>query len=339
MKRILLIGFWRIWKVLCRQFCEEFSSIWWFEILVFNRTYDIEQLKYLFKFDSVYWKMEVNPCREKNSLEYKKSIIRFFPFDDIKNFNLRDVVFIVNSTPSARVGNYVAELGKKNNIHVLHTRYDKDLHNVVYWVNDKINWREQQNITSSICDVSWTAAVIWSIVNNLDIRFMNFLSVHPALAYQNILDKAIDQENTHWWKGQHNLSRSFFNNIIPKSTSAGLALENIFTEIKGKICSYSIRIPSLSVTMADIMIELGSNVNQAIVEKIFRDLECSNNSVFLEYEQTTSLDFVWTKYLSIIYMDSLQVSENHVRFCLFYDNEWWYVNNVIRLFSSYFLNT
>ncbi len=334
-KKILVVGFGRVWKLLCRQLIDTFESIHTsrLELIILNRTNDLSQLKYLFKYDSVYWKIDIDISGDSDTIYYKNSSVRFINSPNLEEaFLHQNIDLAINSTPSKKIAEELWELWKKYSITIFHTNHKKWLKNLVYGVNDNIDWSIKQNVTCTICDVSWTAGVIQRIAEEFKINFLSFMSIHPALAYQNILDKTLDQESAHWWVGQHNLSRSFFNNIIPKNTTAWKALEDVVgISLENKILSYSIRIPTTSVTMADIVMETKNDINKSEVIEALVRLQNENDSIFLEYDQITSLDIIRTQYLSVVYMDSLQVLNKHIKMTIFYDNEWWYITNVVRL--------
>ncbi len=139
-------------------------------------------------------------------------------------------------------------------------------------------------------------------------------TVHAATNNQNILDSPPGA-------GSKDLrrNRSVFNNIIPTSTGAAIALEDILPEIKRVgFMADSIRVPTSTVSLISLNItfrtELGSNgdpiINRGFINDIYRKAAAGAQKGLLVYSdnQNVSTDLMGREAAIVI-----EGHENHTR--------------------------
>ena len=154
------------------------------------------------------------------------------------------------------------------------------------------------------------------------IQEASFITVHSATSSQSVTDAAHDNKRT---------NRSIFNNIIPHTTGASKCVTKIIPSMDGKISGTSVRVPVSIVSMIDVNLRFSEKIT---VSKFFEVLENFRNPdiVDINYDNCVSSDFVTTTRPTIIdYQNCLQIGEDSIKFTLWYDNEWSYCAQMIRM--------
>ena len=162
-----------------------------------------------------------------------------------------------------------------------------------------------------------------------EILWCNFITIHSATASQKIADKANMEKRTH---------RSLFN-IIPYKTGASKCIDKLIPELKNKVFGTCVRVPTQNVSMIDLNIffENPININDLIVDilkHLIHNKEL-NEVIQISYDKLVSSDFIGEKAPCIIdYHACKQLTENSIKITLWYDNEWSYSAQIIRLLKS-----
>ena len=177
-------------------------------------------------------------------------------------------------------------------------------------------------ISTASCTTNCIAPVLNASLDfSGGIKEANFITIHSATASQSVVDTAHDKTRT---------NRSIFNNIIPHTTGASKCLGKIIPEISGKIRGTSVRVPVSNVSMVDLNITF----NEKTTKKDFFKMidEVSDEIMIVNEEELVSSDFIGYECPCVIdYNSTYQVSENTLKITLWYDNEWSYAAQMIRM--------
>jgi glyceraldehyde 3-phosphate dehydrogenase len=147
----------------------------------------------------------------------------------------------------------------------------------------------------------------------------SFITIHSATSSQSVVDTSHDKKRT---------NRSIFNNIIPHTTGASNCIDIILSELKGKIVGTSVRVPISVVSMLDLNIRFKEDVK---LIDILSYLENKDNFL-VSKDKCVSSDFIGSECPTIIdYHHSHQINSKSIKFTLWYDNEWSYVSQMIKL--------
>ena len=155
----------------------------------------------------------------------------------------------------------------------------------------------------------------------------SFITVHSATSSQSVVDTAKDKKRT---------NRSIFNNIIPHTTGASKSIDKILPSLSGKLTGTSVRVPVSNVSMIDLNIRFKSNINK---DSFFSKLEeiSDNTIIIINKENCVSSDFIGCDAPCIIdYNSTLQISDRSLKIGIWYDNEWSYSAQMIRMCSHMF---
>ena len=116
-------------------------------------------------------------------------------------------------------------------------------------------------------------------------------------------------------------------NIIPTSTGAARAIGKMIPEIDGKLDGISIRVPTPTVSVLDLIVEINRPTTKEEVNQAFRKAAASKNYkgiLRVEDEPLVSMDFKGDTYSAIVDSDETMVNGNMVKVLGWCDNEWGY---------------
>ena len=122
--------------------------------------------------------------------------------------------------------------------------------------------------------------------------------------------------------------------IIPTTTGAAKAVSLVIPELKGKMTGLSLRVPTPTVSIVDLVAELEKPATVEEINAAFKKAADGPMKGILEYctEPLVSIDFKGNQASSIIDAPStMVVGDNMVKVLSWYDNEWGYSNRVVDL--------
>jgi glyceraldehyde 3-phosphate dehydrogenase len=122
-------------------------------------------------------------------------------------------------------------------------------------------------------------------------------------------------------------ARSAGVNIIPTTTGAAKATALVIPELKGKFDGLSLRVPTVTVSIIDLVAVLNKNTSRDEINQAFKDASNGALKGILDYtdEPLVSMDFRGDSHSAIVDGDSTMViGGNFVKVAAWYDNEWGY---------------
>ena len=193
-----------------------------------------------------------------------------------------------------------------------------------YGVNENC-YNKEKIISCASCTTNCIAPML-KFLNKYEIENGNFITVHSATSSQSVVDTANFKKRT---------NRSIFNNIIPHTTGASKSLDIILPELSNKIIGTSVRVPVSNVSMIDLNVQFKNQIKKEIIidgiEKIKDEVITTNN------KKLVSSDFIGDKTPTIVDTNStIQLTEKSIKFSLWYDNEWSYSAQMVRLMKHMF---
>lgn len=333
MKRIAINGFGRIGRAIAK--INEKNKI--FDLVLIN---DInpypENLAYLFKYDSTYGKFDGDVFHKDEEIVINKNKSRYssyaylaeIPWDDLSIDLLIDCSGI-----SKNIADGKSLIQEKKFKKMIVTNSYKDVDNeIIMGVNDNELSFNDNVVSNSICDANAIAHIMKWLDEEFGILGGSVTTLHPWLAYQNLVDgTSISTSNPGVvWK-DYALGRSSPGNLIPKNTTAMTAVEKVLPNLKGKILSFSYRIPTEIVASSDITLNLGRIVSDDDLRTFF-EIKCSSSPyIIVNYESLVSMDYEMQEFSGVIDAQWLKTNKNVIKVVLWYDNEWGYSSRVLDL--------
>ena len=182
------------------------------------------------------------------------------------------------------------------------------------------SYKGENIISGSSCTTNCIVPLLKLLDEKYSVVSSNFLTVHAATASQNVIDGVHLKNRSH---------RSIFNNIIPHTTGASKSATKILPNLKDKLHGSSVRIPISNVSMVDLNVSLKKPTT---LFEIFSFLN-NRDEVYINHDKhLVSSDFLTTTYPTIIDIhSSMSMGPNEFKFTIWYDNEWSYSAQVIKL--------
>ena len=193
----------------------------------------------------------------------------------------------------------------------------------IYGVNNE-KYSGQSIISGSSCTTNCLAPFLKLLNDNYKIIDCVFTTIHATTASQYTVDIVDKKART---------SRSILNNIIPHTTGASSSVYSVLPELKGLVNGTSLRVPVSNGSILDVNIQL-DNKDVKLCDII--DIVKKNNLYKIVYEindkKLVSSDFITTITPTILDVGaSIDMGEGKFKFFLWYDNEWSYSAQLIRL--------
>lgn len=199
---------------------------------------------------------------------------------------------------------------------------------IVLGVNEK-NYDPQKHaiISNASCTTNCLAPVVKVLHDNFKITRGLMTTIHSYTNDQKILDLAHKDLRR---------ARAAALSMIPTSTGAAKAIGVVIPEMKGKLDGLAIRVPTPTVSVVDLVVNVEKATTKDEVNKVIKQAAEGALKGILAYstEPLVSKDFVGSTYSSIFDADLTYVIDgNLVKILSWYDNEWGYSLRVVDLIN------
>ncbi len=190
-------------------------------------------------------------------------------------------------------------------------------------INHHLITAEQTLLSNASCTTNCLTPVCKVLDEEFGIEKGCMTTIHSYTGDQNILD------NTH--KKDMRRARAAALSMIPTSTGAAKALSEVIPNLDGKISGMAVRVPTPTVSLVDLVVELKQDVTSEQVNQALQN--ASENELkgilgFTELE-LVSMDYKQNSYSSIVDSKLTKANKNLVQVVAWYDNEWGYSERLI----------
>lgn len=291
------------------------------EIVAINDLTDTKTLAHLLKHDSTYGDYGKDIlAKEKSIIVDKKEIPVFaekepekLPWKDLKV----DIVLECTGffTDDAGARKHITAGAKK----VIVSAPCKDLPGFVLGVNaDTFDASKVDIMDMGSCTTNCLAPIAKVLNDEFGIVKGFMTTVHSYTNDQKVLDLPHKDLRR---------ARAAGLNMIPTSTGAAKAIGKMIPDLVGKLDGISIRVPTPTVSVLDLIVEIKKSttveeVNQVLKkaagEKHFKGI------LRVEDDPLVSSDFRGDTYSAIVDSEKTMVNDNLVKVLGWYDNEWGY---------------
>lgn len=194
---------------------------------------------------------------------------------------------------------------------------------IVYGVNQNTLKAGDTVISNASCTTNCLAPVVKALHETVGIEHGLMNTVHSYTNDQALLD-------VH--HADLRRARAAAHSMIPTKTGAAAAVGLIFPELDGKLDGFSIRVPTINVSVVDFTFNTKRNTTVEEVNKIMKTAAGSDSlKGILEVndEQLVSVDFNHNPASSIFDLAYTKVMGNLVKVLAWYDNEWGFSNRML----------
>jgi glyceraldehyde 3-phosphate dehydrogenase len=318
--KIGINGFGRIGRLVTRAINQYHRGE--LEVVAVNDLTDNKTNAHLFKWDSSYGQYPGEVTATANGLMVDGREVKVLAEKDPANIKWQDlgVQIVIESTglftDAAKAAAHIKGGAKK--VIISAPAKDEDI-TIVLGVNEeKYDPKKHHIISNASCTTNSLAPVAKVLQQNFGIVKGLMTTIHSYTNDQRILDQ------------QHKdlrRARSAGLSMIPTSTGAAKAIALVMPELKGKLHGFSMRVPTPTVSVVDLVVELAKEATAEQVNAAFKFSAEGPMKGILQYceEELVSVDFKGNKHSSIV--DSLytmSIGGNMIKVIAWYDNEWAY---------------
>lgn len=248
-------------------------------------------------------------------------LVRIYHTREVSELNWREdgVTHLLECT-----GQYLTtEKSKKHNVdYLIMSAPPKDLDITPMYcpgVNDK-DYKGESIVSVASCTTNCLTPFLKKIIQtNHTIEDVNFITIHASTASQSIVDEANTSKRT---------SRSVWNNIIPHSTGAQKTVNYLLPSLKDKVKGTSLRVPINTVSLIDVNIRFSQTIDK---DNLLTSL-VTDDIFNISEEKLVSSDYIGTTAPSILDKScTIQLTPQSIKFGLWYDNEWSFCTQMIRM--------
>jgi len=330
MKNIAINGFGRIGRLFLRSALQDSSM----QVVAINDLGNIENLAYLFKYDSVYGMYKGEISVSGNSLIIDGRTIQFLQERDASKLpwgpmNIDVVLECTGVFESFEQANVHITSGAK---HVIISAPAKDADGVrdgktvLMGINDD-DIAKHPITSNASCTTNASAPVIQVMNETIGVEKAVLNTVHAYTATQNIVDGPTKGSD-------YRRGRAGAFNISPSTTGAALAVSRVVKELEGKFDGVAMRVPTISGSAADITFiskrpTTVEEVNSLLTEA--SKMERWSGILGVTNEQLVSSDILGMPFGAIVDLGFTKVvGGNLVKVLSWYDNEVGYVSTLIK---------
>ena len=194
---------------------------------------------------------------------------------------------------------------------------------IVYGVNHKVLKASDTVISNASCTTNCLAPIAKVLHESVGLVRGIMTTIH---AYTN------DQVLTDVYHSDLRRARSATQNMIPTKTGAAAAVGLVLPELNGKLDGFSVRVPTINVSLVDLTFEAARATTNKEIDDIMKKASQGALKGVLEYvdEPLVSSDFNHNP-ASSLYDSSLTkiIDGKLVKVCSWYDNEWGFSNRML----------
>lgn len=190
---------------------------------------------------------------------------------------------------------------------------------IVFGVNDDTLKKSHKIISNASCTTNCLAPMAKVLHNKFGIVTGLMTTIH---SYTN------DQVLTDVFHKDLRRARSATMSMIPTKTGAAAAVGLVLPELNGKLDGFSVRVPTINVSLVDLVFE---SAKETSVEEVNKVMKRAADGKVLSYtdEPLVSIDFNHDSSSSTFDAGMTRVSGNLVKVCSWYDNEWGFSNRML----------
>lgn len=319
-------GFGRIGRLVLRSAIERGESD--IDFVAVNDLTDAATLAYLLKYDSNFGILSNEVKAEGDSLVIDGKKIKVLSERDPSKLPWADlgVEVVVESTGFFRdaetAGRHLLAGAKKV---IISAPAKGDIATFVLGVNEKKYDPNKDHIVSNAsCTTNCIAPVVKIIKDTFGVKKGLMTTIHSYTNDQKLLD---------YPHSDLRRARAAAISMIPTTTGAAKAVGLVIPELKGKLDGLAIRVPTPTVSIVDVVLQMEK---ETTAEEVNKTLEEAANGKLkgilgLSREPLVSIDFKKNPLSSIVDAQQTFCLGDMVKVLSWYDNEWGYSCRIIDL--------
>ena len=195
---------------------------------------------------------------------------------------------------------------------------------IVYGVNHHLI-ADQDVVSAASCTTNSLVPVMYVLEKEFDIAHAFLSTIHGYTADQQLVDGM---------HGSMTRSRAAAINIIPTTTGAASATEKVIPSLAGRMDGIAFRVPVPTGSVSDITLEMNQPITAEEVNTVLKRYAANELAGILKVssDPLVSTDIIGESHPSIVDLtQTTVVDERMLKVVAFYDNEWGYTNQLLRV--------
>ncbi len=318
--RVAINGTGRIGRLLMRRLLEMEE----FDLVAVNDLMPIENLIYLFKYDSLFgaYSHQVTSQGEYLMTGNRKIQVLNEPDPGKLPWAALGIDVVLECS-----GKFISQEAASDHLKagakrvLLSTTGLADIPLLIYGFNHSGLTDAQRIISPGGCMTNCAIHVLY-LLNSISIRSAHINFIHSYTSRQSLVDSA---------NGNFRRGRAASESIIPVSIDLKQSLERLMPGIKGKIEATSTRVPVANGALGIFSVQLNDEVSSGQINEVFKKAAANAYSGIIQYteEPIVSLDVKGNSHSCIIDGSLTSVVGNHVTVSAWFDNEYGYTSRII----------
>ena len=335
---VVLYGFGRIGRLLARLLIEKTGSGQQLRLraVVVRKggSDDLAKRASLLRRDSVHGSFQgtIRVDEENSCIIANGNVIRFLYANSPDELNYEDYdisrAILIDNTGVWRDRDGLSKHLDSNGVAkvVLTAPGKGDLKNVVSGVNSNLIDAEDEIIAAASCTTNAIVPPLKAINEEFSIVSGHMETVHAYTPDQNLIDN---------YHKSNRRGRSAPLNMVITETGASSAVTKLLPELDGKLTGNAIRVPTPNVSLAILNLTVGRETTVEEVNNYLRE-SCIHGDMqrqmdFTYSPEVVSSDFVGNRHACIIDGEATIVKDNRLVLYVWYDNEFGYSCQVVRV--------
>ncbi|WP_166984659.1 glyceraldehyde-3-phosphate dehydrogenase [Canibacter zhoujuaniae] len=249
---------------------------------------------------------------------------------DYEQYGIKDAIVVDNTGRWRDAEGLSQHLQSKGVARVLLTAPGKgDLKNVVYGINHDVITDDDKIISAASCTTNAITPVLKIVNDAYGVTQGHVETVHSYTNDQNLID------NFH--KGDRR-GRGAALNMVITETGAAKAVAKALPEFAGKLSGSAIRVPTPDVSLAILNLQLEKDITREEINSLLQEVsltgELRSQINYVESPEIVSTDFVGERRAGIVDGLATQVSGKTAILYVWYDNEFGYSSQVVRVIEK-----
>jgi len=335
--KLAINGFGRIGRLSFRRAVETGE----FDIVAINDLTDAATLVYLLKYDTTHRRFGGDDLRvsdDGKAIVYKGKAIPVLgqPDPNLIKWSDYGVDIVLECTgrfKGKEDANVHVKVGGAKGV-IISAPADAETPTFVYGVNEAKLTADMKVISGASCTTNCLAPVVKVLHDAIGIEGGYMTTVHAYTNDQTTLDLVK--------KGDLRRGRAAAANIVPSSTGAAKAIYLVVPELKGRLQGGALRVPVIDGSLIDLSLTLAKPTSEKEINELMKKSAHGNLKDVLGYteDHIVSSDVIGATEGSIFDATQTKVfatpeGKQHVKVVAWYDNEYSYTCQYIRLAKAY----
>jgi glyceraldehyde 3-phosphate dehydrogenase len=325
MIKIAINGFGRIGRPTFRRILNNHPNL---EVVAINDLTDTKILSHLLKYDSVYgiYKEPIKFTEKEILVDGKREgrAVKIFAETDPSKLNWKELGIDIVLECTGHFTDYEGakkhlKAGAKKVIISAPNKNPEKIPSYLLGVNtEKFDSKKDQIVDMGSCTTNCLAPTANVLNENFGILKGFMSTIHSYTNDQRILDLSHKDLRR---------ARAAALNIIPTTTGAAKAISRVIPELKGKLDGIAFRVPTPTVSVLDLICEVGKKTTAEEVNFVFKkasQTEKLKGILGIEDAQLVSSDYIGNCFSAIVDASLTMAIDNLVKVVAWYDNEWGY---------------